>query len=55
MDTKLGDYVIGHELLHLSVANHGKHWEMRMRAYLGDSNMIEQRLRARVALWRQQV
>ena len=36
MDTKLGDYVIVHELLHFSVPNHGKLWKALMRAHLGD-------------------
>jgi predicted metal-dependent hydrolase len=45
MDTKLGDYVIVHELLHFSVPNHGKLWKMLMRAHLGDWEMIERRLK----------
>ena len=48
MDTKLGDYVIVHELLHLSVANHGKHWKnVHARAHLGNWEKIEQRLKVR--------
>jgi predicted metal-dependent hydrolase len=47
MDTKLGDYVIVHELLHFSVPNHGKLWKMLMRAHLGDWEKTEQRLRGR--------
>ena len=47
MDTKLGDYVIVHELLHFSVPNHGKLWKMLMRAHLGDHEKLEQRLKAR--------
>jgi hypothetical protein len=47
MDTKLGDYVIVHELLHFSVLNHGKLWKMLMRAHLGDWGKIERRLKAR--------
>ena len=44
LDTKLGDYVIVHELLHFSVPNHGKLWKMLMRAHLGDWEKIERRL-----------
>lgn len=44
MDTKLGDYVIVHELLHFSVPNHGKLWKMLMRAHLGAWEEMEQRL-----------
>ncbi len=44
MDTKLGDYVIVHELLHFSVPNHGKLWKMLMRAHLGDWEKLEKRL-----------
>ena len=42
MDTKLGDYVIVHELLHFSVPNHGKLWKSLMRAHLGDYEKLEQ-------------
>ena len=45
MDTKLGDYVIVHELLHFSVPNHGRLWKMLMRAHLGDWEKIERRLK----------
>ena len=44
MDTKLGDYVIVHELLHFSVPNHGKLWRMLMRAHLGEWENLEKRL-----------
>lgn len=44
MDTKLGDYVIVHELLHFSVPNHGKLWKMLMRAHLGEWEKLEKRL-----------
>lgn len=44
MDTKLGDYVIVHELLHFSVPNHGKLWKMLMRAHLGEWENLEKRL-----------
>lgn len=49
MDTKLGDYVIVHELLHFSVPNHGKLWKMLMRAHLGEYERMEQSLKARGA------
>ncbi len=45
LDRKIGDYVIVHELLHFSVPNHGKLWKSLMRAYLGDYEKIEARLR----------
>jgi len=34
--TKVQDYVIVHELLHLRVPNHGKLWKSLMRGYLGE-------------------
>jgi predicted metal-dependent hydrolase len=43
----LQDYVIVHELLHVSVPNHGKLWKSLMRAYLGDYEVLEARLRRR--------
>jgi predicted metal-dependent hydrolase len=43
----LQDYVIVHELLHVSVPNHGKLWKSLMRAYLGDYETLEARLRRR--------
>lgn len=42
---ELQDYVIVHELLHVSVPNHGKLWKSLMRAYLGDYEVLEGRLR----------
>ena len=39
------EYVIVHELLHYTVPNHGKLWKSLMRAYLGDYERIEDRLR----------
>jgi len=36
LDPALWDYVIVHELLHLSAPNHGKLWKSLMRAHLGD-------------------
>jgi hypothetical protein len=41
---ELQDYVIVHELLHVSVPNHGKLWKSLMRAYLGDYEALEARL-----------
>ncbi len=46
LDTKLGDYVIVHELLHFSVPNHGKLWKALMRAHLGDYEPLSDRLRS---------
>jgi len=40
----LQDYVIVHELLHISVPNHGKLWKSLMRAHLGDYDALEARL-----------
>jgi predicted metal-dependent hydrolase len=45
MDKKVGDYVMVHELLHFAVPNHGKLWKSLMRAYLGDYEKVELRLR----------
>ncbi|RPI79670.1 MAG: M48 family peptidase [Desulfobacteraceae bacterium] len=45
MERKLGDYVMVHELLHFSVPNHGKLWKSLMRAYLGDYEKMEDRLK----------
>lgn len=39
------DYVIVHELLHVSVPNHGKLWKSLMRAHLGDYEKFEAELR----------
>ena len=33
-----------HELLHLSVPNHGKPWKALMRAHLGDGEASAERL-----------
>jgi predicted metal-dependent hydrolase len=43
----LQDYVIVHELLHVSVPNHGKLWKSLMRAHLGDYESLEARLNHR--------
>src|SRR5258705_648116 len=45
LDRELGDYVIVHELLHLTVPNHGKLWKSRMLAHLGDHEGLAERLR----------
>jgi predicted metal-dependent hydrolase len=44
-DRKIGDYVIVHELLHFNVPNHGKLWKSLMRAYVGDYEKLDQKLR----------
>jgi predicted metal-dependent hydrolase len=43
--TKVQDYVIVHELLHLRVPNHGKLWKSLMRGYLGEWEAIKQEMR----------
>jgi predicted metal-dependent hydrolase len=42
------DYVIVHELLHVSVPNHGKLWKSLMRAHLGDYERFEEELRSKM-------
>jgi len=44
LDPQLWDYVIVHELLHLSVPNHGRLWKALMRAHLGDWEASSERL-----------
>jgi predicted metal-dependent hydrolase len=44
LDSTLWDYVIVHELLHVSVPNHGKLWKSLMRAHLGDWEKLEEQL-----------
>lgn len=44
--SQLQDYVIVHELLHISVPNHGKLWKSLMRAHLGDYERYENELRS---------
>jgi len=44
LDPSLWDYVIVHELLHLSVPNHGRLWKALMRAHLGDWEVSAARL-----------
>ena len=39
------DYVIVHELLHVSVPNHGRVWKSLMRAHLGDYERYEEELK----------
>lgn len=46
MDRSVWNYVIVHELLHLSVPNHGKLWKSLMRAHLGDYEKAEDKLQA---------
>jgi len=43
-DPTLWDYVIVHELLHLTVPNHGKLFKALMRAHLGDWERAAARL-----------
>jgi predicted metal-dependent hydrolase len=45
--SQLQDYVIVHELLHLSVPNHGKLWKSLMRAHLGDYEIYEKQLKTK--------
>jgi len=45
LDKKIGEYVIVHELLHFHVPNHGKLWKSLMRAYLGDYEKCEKKLK----------
>lgn len=44
LDQELWDYVIVHELLHVSVPNHGKLWKALMRAHLGAWEASAERL-----------
>lgn len=44
LDPDLWDYVIVHELLHLSIPNHGRLWKALMRAHLGDWESAAERL-----------
>ena len=45
LDKEVGDYVIVHELLHFQAPNHGKLWKSLMRAYLGEYEELEVRLK----------
>lgn len=42
----VGDYVIVHELLHFAVPHHGKLWKSLMRAYLGDYEKLDGKLKS---------
>lgn len=44
--TRIQDYVIVHELLHLRVPNHGKLWKSLMRGYLGEWEVVRKELDA---------
>ncbi len=45
LERELGEYVMVHELLHFRAPNHGKLWKSLMRAYLGDYQALEHRLK----------
>jgi predicted metal-dependent hydrolase len=45
LEPELREYVIVHELLHLSVPNHGRLWTSLMHAHLGDYECLHERLR----------
>lgn len=45
LDKERGDYVIVHELLHFQAPNHCKLWKSLMRAYLGEYEGLEVRLK----------
>jgi predicted metal-dependent hydrolase len=45
IDDRLCDCVIVHELLHVSVPNHGRLWKSLMRAHLGDYETLETQLK----------
>ncbi len=47
LESDLQDYIIVHELLHLSVPNHGKLWKSLMRAHLGEYQELEAKLKER--------
>ncbi|MEK6556911.1 MAG: M48 family metallopeptidase [Candidatus Margulisiibacteriota bacterium] len=44
-DNQIGDYVIVHELLHFRTPNHGKLWKSLMGAYLGDYEVLSEKLK----------
>lgn len=48
LPTRLQDYVIVHELLHLRVPNHGKLWKSLMRGYLGEWEEVRGELNERL-------
>lgn len=45
VDEDIADYVIVHELLHFTVPNHGKLWKCLMTAYLGNYQVLEEKLK----------
>lgn len=45
LEPELREYVIVHELLHLSVPNHGRLWKSLMHAHLGEYESLHERLR----------
>ncbi len=45
LDRDVGEYVIVHELLHFVVPHHGKLWKSLMRAYLGDYEKLDGKLK----------
>lgn len=49
LEPELREYVIVHELLHLSVPNHGRLWKSLMHAHLGDYERLHERLRESAA------
>jgi len=49
LDRDVGEYVIVHELLHFVVPHHGKLWKSLMRAYLGDYEKLDEKLKRAIA------
>lgn len=49
LDRDVGEYVIVHELLHFVVPHHGKLWKSLMRAYLGDYEKLDGKLKRAIA------
>ncbi|MFB3123481.1 MAG: M48 family metallopeptidase [Candidatus Binatia bacterium] len=49
LDRAVGEYVIVHELLHFVVPHHGKLWKSLMRAYLGDYEKLDEKLKRAIA------
>ena len=50
MEPAIGDYVIVHELLHSAVPNHGKLWKSLMRAYLGNYERLDAKLKSKSSI-----
>jgi predicted metal-dependent hydrolase len=44
-DEDVRNYVIVHELLHFFVPNHGRLWKSLLRAYIGDYEALDLRLK----------